>query len=152
MTQDEANHLIFTEKIFQNEIITWPMHKSKSSFPLKSKNEDKNDFILDINNFGRIELRSLTIQNRYTKEIILVRADFGNKKHTNPDHTIVSGNHVHIYLEGSNDGWAYEINAIPDLYLQGKKLFMSLDNDISLFDSFCNLCNIEIPKINLTML
>lgn len=148
MSQVEANQLIGMSKEFVQDAIPWPEHGKKISYTIKSKDETQN-FIVDINNLGRIELRSLTFQNRYTKEIILIRADFGRKQHANPDDTIISGNHIHIYREGFGTSWAYEMSKIPQQYMKYGIAFTS-SNEFDLFSNFCVLCNIDNTGINLS--
>jgi hypothetical protein len=146
LTQNEADQLIDVSKLFCIDAISWPQLGKKQSFEAISI-DGSQKFVIDINHFGRIELRALTFQNRYANDIILVRIDFGRKQHQNPDHQIIDGNHVHIYREGYNVAWAYDIEHIPPRYSQKDNIFKSND-DFTLFDDFCFFCHINSTNIS----
>lgn len=145
LSQDEADQMIAIAKHFVDSTIMWPSHGKKGIFPIVS-DDDQFHFLFDVHNIGKIELSALTLQQRYAKVTILARIDLGNKKHMNPDGTKVHGNHIHIYREGYNDSWAYDITQVPDKYaING--LFMN-NGHMNIFDDFCQICHIQTPQLS----
>lgn len=98
--------------------------------------DNKYKFLIDIKP-GRTERRKkqLTLQERYNKDVILLRLDLNGPPHTNPDGKQLSGNHLHIIKEGYNDRFAYEI---PDNIVDEDDRLQTLIN-------FLEYCKIENP-------
>lgn len=111
LTQKEADALIEMLKSINNTDQPLPFPAPGSEEKLYLQSEDgKNDFIVDINRKGYVSItKKCTYQGRYQKDVVLLRLDVGGAEHTNPDGTIVSENHIHIYKEGYGDKWAYEL-------------------------------------------
>ena len=97
-------------------------------------------FQVDIRNMSRkslgLQLWKSTYQERYEKTMVMARLDIGHGQHTNPDGTIVSGNHLHLYHEKYNDHVAIPL---PENF---SKL---LSNKLSLIKEFFCFCHIEFP-------
>lgn len=98
--------------------------------------DNKYKFLIDIKP-GRTERRKkqLTLQERYNKDVILIRLDLNGPPHTNPDGKQLSGNHLHIIKEGYNDRFAYEI---PDNIVDEEDRLQTLIN-------FLEYCKVENP-------
>lgn len=120
-----------------------PSHGEKSSFKLIGENHHEN-FYLDINRSGIIELSKFTLQNRYVITP-LIRLDIDSSPHINPDGNKVSRNHIHIYQENYGDSWAYELSDVDGLDIENCSAF----NDYLL--SFCKYCNILLPQAQLAI-
>ena len=111
LTQKEADTLIEMLKHIQDSDtpLMFPAPGYAEKLFLQSE-DGKNEFIVDINRRGYINIsKKCTYQGRYQKSIVLLRLDVGGAEHTNPDGTIVSENHIHVYKEGFGDKWAYEL-------------------------------------------
>ncbi|HJJ36432.1 MAG TPA: hypothetical protein O0X27_04570 [Methanocorpusculum sp.] len=79
------------------------------------------------------------LREKYTN-LILVRVDIGDTiKHTNPDGTIVEGNHIHRYIEGYEDKIAQKL---PDDFLNPKDPYQTLTD----FMKYCRIT--KIPNID----
>lgn len=109
LTQEEADKLLkYPKKAISANDYNFPTTKtSKLKIPLKSTDE-LYSFYLDINR-NKFNLYKITYQNRYIKETILARLDLNGAPHQNPDHSEVSGNHLHLYKEGYSDKFAIEL-------------------------------------------
>lgn len=73
------------------------------NIPLYSLSGD--EFVFTLHS-GCLNFGKYTIQNRLKSSNVLIRIDIGSKYHRNPDNTIISGPHVHIYHKGFDDKWA----------------------------------------------
>ncbi len=111
LTQLEADNLLEMLKMIQNANEPFPFPAPGNSEVLSLLSEDgKKEFIVDINRKGYINIaEKCTYQGRYQKDNVLLRLDICGAEHTNPDGTVVSGTHLHVYREGSGDRWAYEL-------------------------------------------
>ena len=139
LTQGEADELREMEKIRaddSNHIFPGP--GSQISIPLYSRDR-AHEFSLDISR-GRIDLAKIKYQNRVYQRIPLLRLDLGYKPHRNPDDTIISEPHIHIYQEGYMDKWAYPLST--DTYV---KIFTNLDDKWTTLRNFLDFCNIVEP-------
>lgn len=117
LTHAEAQRLIHLDKVIESPAIaSFPSSGNRKVLELTSVDGNEN-FIVDINRPGQIFLSRCTYQNRYRKDIILLRLDINGPKHTNPDGTIIPCPHLHVYREGSMDRWAYPVdpNDFPHL-------------------------------------
>lgn len=136
LTQSEADLLIRLAKKLLNRTIGFP--NPGISIELKLESFDKREeFIVDVNRKGRINLKKCTYQNRYRKDIILLRLDLNGPEHENPNGDVISCPHLHIYKEGFDDKWAYPINSteFPDT--------TDLARTVLDFLRYCNVQNIE---------
>jgi hypothetical protein len=134
LTQEEANALIKMEK-YRVDDQKW-LFPSEGVVSIELISADKREnFLLDIRR-ARIDLKKGTYQNRARKIIPLVRLDFGEKSHRNPDGNIVSSPHIHIYREGFGDKWAEPVN---------QNDFPKLDDIWQLLLDFMKFCNVTKP-------
>jgi len=125
---------------------------------LVALNNAREQFILDVNRRGRIRSLKCTYQDRYQMSIILVRLDINGPPHDNPDGTLVSGNHIHIYREGYDDRFAYEFNSAEALNLLSDPdrfgpsiapLTLNTSDLLSVFHDFCHLINVvSSPQVS----
>ena len=87
--------------------------QSMFAFPQKGEKEvltayslDKRTmFLIDITP-GKSRNNKISFQERYKKDVILLRLDMNGPPHTNPDGEKLSGNHLHIAREGYDDRFA----------------------------------------------
>lgn len=128
--------------------IKFPMKGEILSLDVKSFNS-QNSYLVDINKKYAV-IERITFQDRYKKSIILLRLDIGNRPHTNPNGKNISGNHIHIYSDGYNESYAFELD---DPVLQSVNPNFDLNrfktkNHIELFKAFSDFCNISnFPSI-----
>lgn len=142
ITQELADYLLKTEKkIIESEII-FPIQGENIILNSVCINNNQEKLLIDINRKGTLKLTRSTYQGRYQTNIILLRIDIDTKPHRNPDNTIISPTHIHIYREGYGDKWAYP--------LENYECFLDINknNLVEVFVKFCEFCNItEIPRI-----
>jgi len=135
LTQAEADILIALEKVRENDDpVDYPGLGGNVCVPLVSVNK-KEHFFLDVSR-GRIDLKKGKYQERGRHVIVLVRLDFGDAPHRNPDGEEMPSPHLHIYRPGFGDKWATPIprDRFPDT------------NDLwRLLRDFMRYCNITKP-------
>jgi len=121
LSQDLANDLIKIEKKkIDNTIYEFPDRGNKLKVPIISIDEEHR-FLIDVVR-GNIKLKQITYQERYQKEITLVRLDIEGSPHTNPSVAEVPFEflepynsrffdcpHLHLYVEGYDDKWAIPV-------------------------------------------
>ena len=145
MTNSEYDKLMALTKVFVKENINLPRNGEFETYDLESR-ESRDKFYLDIDRRGRIELSKFKLQNRYavTKQP-LVRVDIDSPPHRNPDGTVTSRNHIHIYRETDNDTgnlpWAYDLETIIPMTSDQNNI-----NFMTIFSMFCEYCNICIDN------
>ncbi len=154
ITDNEALNFIKIEKEILNEgVIDFPRQNQFLVLDAVTKNDPKIKFTVDINR-KRAILSRCTFQQRVYTSIPLIRLDIDNKPHRNPDGEVLEGNHIHIYKEGYNLGWAYPLNHAIIHQLNANfdlSLFEDLTSHIDTFISFCSLCNItKMPLFQIT--
>ena len=132
LTQAEANTLIAMKKTFVNTSTITITPGSDETYDLIEDN-GREQFMLDIWR-GTIRLSKVKYQARGRKTIVLVRLDIDGAPHTNPDGKKIAGTHLHLYQEGYEDKWAYQIDP---------KDFGDITNIRRVFEDFCRYCNIE---------
>ena len=139
LSEDLLRHLLLLEKQRVNDqCYNYPSEGSKLSIPLEST-DGKESFHLDISR-ARIRLSKYKYQERYARVIPLIRVDIDAAPHTNPDGSVIQGNHIHIYKKGHGDKWAYE--------LPSEEFADANDMKKTLLDFF-RYCNIvKPPRIN----
>lgn len=131
LSEKEIEYLLNLEKYYSEEkTFKFPSFGGRLSIPLSSADKNEN-FILDISR-SNINISKNTFQNRARKSIVLLRLDINSAPHRNPDGKVLSGNHLHIYKEGSRDKFAYELP--PD--------FNSCTDASSFLEAFMDYCNI----------
>lgn len=109
LSQAEINYLLdVLKKFLQRTTLSFPTAGEYKNLKISSYDE-KEEFIIDINRKGNINLTRCTLQKRYRKEYQLLRLDIAGPPHTNPDGTEISCPHLHIYKEGYGTSWAYPL-------------------------------------------
>ena len=148
MEQSTADYLIGIEKKITEAIISFPQNNAKLSLDVKSVCDDE-EFLLDINRTGIIQLSRCTFQERYNTTIGLIRLDLDKSKpHKNPDGEVIVGPHMHVYRKGYELRWAYLLQNLS----MDSCLFKNTDNLVTAFLDFCNYCNIiTVPSIQGSM-
>lgn len=126
LTNAEAEYLIgVLKRIEKPQFFSFPLANEHKIIDVVSIDE-KESFIIDINR-ARIKLKC-TYQSRYRKDIVLLRLDVNGAPHTNPDGKQMECPHLHIYKEGYDDRWAYELPPdFSDSYDLIEKLIEFLD-------------------------
>ena len=139
LTDEEADYLIKVEKLcLETKEFKFPFNGGKVVIPLVSKDK-KEEFLLDINR-ASIDINKNTFQNRVRKCIKLVRLDLGGAPHRNPDGKEIGTPHIHIYKNGYEDKFAYEL---PEFFLTCKTIK-------DYFYKFLEYCNVT-KKTNIEM-
>ena len=132
LSQEEAKLLINMSKIIEKpRSIKFPLQGEQREMKVISS-DGKIPFILDVNR-GQIKISKCVYQNRYRKDIILLRLCIDSSKHTNPDGEDMGGTHLHVYREGYGDKWAF---SLPVEFSDDMDL-------ITKFFEFLDYCNID---------
>ena len=133
LTENEVKRLIDLGKNRVNdEEHRFPDGGETLEIPLISLDEREN-FLLSVT-VGRIDLSKSNNQLRLKPENIpLVRIDVGNTIHKNPDGTIITGPHIHIYKEGYGLKFAYPLE---------KYLRTNPEDTYQVLCDFMNYCSI----------
>lgn len=131
LTQAEADTLIAMQKTFSGSA-TISLHAGADQTHELIGADKKEKFLLDLSR-GTIRLSKVKLQTRARTAIVLVRLDVDGSPHTNPDGSSIGRTHIHLYREGFDDKWAYQIDPT---------LFASPENIEETFKSFCGYCNI----------
>ena len=132
LSQIDADNLVKTLKfIVKPTKVRFPQPGESTEIDIRSVDK-KNKFLLDINR-GRVKLVKCTYQNRYRKDIVLLRLDINGSPHTNPDGKTIPCPHLHIYREGFGDKWAV---LLPDDFSD------NMDIVTKLFE-FMDYCKID---------
>lgn len=134
MPQQQADALFVLEK-YRVDTKEWdyPSLGGAKSIPLLSADR-RESFFLDLRR-SQIAIAKRTHQNRGPQNVILARLDFG-PPHRNPDGEEIGSPHLHRYVEGYGDKWAYPV---PDEH------FFDLSDLWHTLDDFMAFCNIVAP-------
>ena len=143
LTQSEADFLLAMEKTAEADI-EWefPTMGMKVEIPLFGPAK-RERFMLDISR-GTIDLNRVKYQNRARQVIILARLELSGPPHRNPDGAEVPTPHMHRYVEGFADKWAY---SVPTQY------FHDLSDRWQTLQDFMGFCNVtQRPRIRMVLL
>lgn len=135
LTQNEIDNLLnMLKKVkYEKDYFNFPEKGSKAMLDVMSLDE-KTRFIINITpGSKRSNNKKITYQERYLKDIVLLRLDIAGPYHTNPDGTTVSGNHLHIIREGKDDRYAFEI----------PEEFVNIDDKIEILINFLEYCKVQ---------
>ena len=125
LTQEEADILIamikkFIDKKGNGQVMELPNIKERVFFEVVGeKREDK--FLIHLEDKRINEYaKKFTCQGRLkSNDIILMRLDINpTGRHKNPDGEKIHGNHIHIYKEGDDDGWAIPIDIDDNSFIE----------------------------------
>ena len=100
------------------------------------------EYLMDINR-KLCTLTRITYQNRVQKTVTLLRLDIDTKLHKNPDGKIIGGTHLHIYKEGYDTAWAYELDdpILRDINPNFNPNDLNCNDMERRFEAFSRLCN-----------
>lgn len=146
MTDIEFQVLMGLKKVFAIDGCRLPNNGENATYDLISPGSNEK-FLFDIDRKGKIELSKFKLQNRYGQtKLPLVRVDIDSPPHMNPDGTIVSRNHIHIFKEMDSDTgnlpWAYDLETFEKIKYDRKNIrFMDV------FFAFCEYCNIDVENV-----
>ena len=142
LAQAEADALIsMAKRLIMKGIIKFPSLGGYTTLDLASL-DGREEFIVDVNRKGQIKLTKCTYQERYRKDIILLRLDIDGPDHRNPDDEVLPCPHLHIYREGFAHKWAFPIP--PGIFTDTGDLV----NTMIEFLRYCNVTNLhEIAQI-----
>ena len=108
LTQYEADALIKINKIPVNgNLIKLPDFGGVTEVFLQSQDKQEK-FILNYRK-GKIDISKRNHHFRGRKMTGLARLDLDGKPHRNPDKTEIGPRHLHLYREGYELKWAFEI-------------------------------------------
>lgn len=138
ITNDEFERLMKIKKIFKSDI-KLPVIGEDASYSLKSI-DNRYEFDFDIGRSGKYELNA-KLQQRYQLCICLFRLEVNSPPHINLNGERISRNHIHIYQEGYNLSWAYELDTFKDY----KFNYIDFNN---LFQDVCIFSNIVVSDNN----
>lgn len=133
LTDVEYARLMALQKEFIS-VPRLPMEGEKRSYAVRSLDEKEN-FLLTTERKIVFELSKSKLNQTYAREPIF-RVEFNGPPHQNPDGTIISRSHVHIYRAGYGMSWAYPLDTFDPA------LFKHPNNYNILFEDFCSYCNI----------
>lgn len=137
LKQAEADALLALEKRGVDSQ-TWDYRDFGGAITVPLISMDRRErFILDLRR-SQINLAKGTYQNRARQVVILVRLDFGGSPHRNPDGKRVESPHLHLYREGFDDKWAFQV---PERFMDLSDSWRTLGD----FMAYCNI--VEPPSI-----
>lgn len=134
LKQHDADRLLQMAKQAANTSSrSFPSQGGTLEVPLIAVNGHEK-FMLNVNRNSQIEAK-ITYQTRALKTVILARLDFG-AEHRNPDGVRVGSPHLHVYTEGYDDKWAYELPHEDFASFNGAN---DLDDWFNRFLDFCQI-------------
>jgi len=132
LTQAEAVRLMEMGKhCLASEQYVFPTDGAGIRIPIVSEDR-RHEFVLDVCS-KRLNLKKYTFGNRTKNIVTLVRVDLlEGGRHINPDHTEITGPHIHEYREGYGDKWA---RPLPSEFGPPDRIF-------GVFQHFMDFCRI----------
>ena len=151
LEQSQVDEIMEISKRFEDgisvyEIPIWqPHHKSSRSYGVMpcDGNRSFGQMTQNIQMKGMCrdeEIKTLTFVHKITRNCIC-RLDYGRfiHSHLNPDGTLVSGPHLHVYREGFDDSIAIPLSSV----------FPELSNDtVELVKAFLDYCHIRYDGVD----
>lgn len=139
MTDSEFNALMGLKKHINADKIELPqMGELGKIIPVVS-DTTTDTFAIDADRRCSIALYRHKLQERYLNfPENMVRLEINGRPHTNPDGTVLSRNHIHIFSEQYGLSVAYELDSVSNV------LFKDLSSFDKIFYDFCKFCNINI--------
>ncbi len=134
LTQAEADALLAMEKHRKDDTEWDYSGLGKLVITLVSA-DGRESFFLDLWR-NKLNLRRGKYQNRARENQVLARLDFGGPPHRNPDGKEVKAPHLHLYIEGFADSWAYPVPS---------KHFSNISDLQLTLEEFMRYCNITKP-------
>ena len=139
LTQYEADALIKQDKVpTDNRLIDLPDFGGSIAIKLQSQDMQEN-FILNYRR-SKIKLSKVNHHLRAPHKTDLVRLDVGGPPHRNPDGKEIGPNHLHLYREGYDLKFAYDVP---------KTDFPNLKNIRKTLEDFLRYCHVvKQPNFN----
>ncbi len=145
LTDESAYQLIHENKKFITSSFPFPDEGGKVNL-IGSGLLSKTEFLVDINRSSMM-LEKITMQERVYQAIPLLRIDLDTKPHHNPDDTMISGNHLHVYREKYGSSFAYELydptikKMNPSVDLEQLLAIQNARERFKIFTQFCHFIN-----------
>ncbi len=138
LSQSEGDLLLKMPKMsVSTHSVNMPSLGGQLELGLVSKDK-KEEFIINYNQ-NSINLVKRNHHIRSRRSIGLARLDLFGPPHQNPDGNFVGPNHLHLYREGFDLKWAYEVPL---------KSFSDLDDSIKTLQEFMTYCNVvKFPEL-----
>ena len=142
IAQAEYEFLMQQDKEFEDLIHPIQLGPAPLQWTKKiNSTKTKEVFLFDFYR-GSVELSKYTFNKRYRQTVILLRYDNGGR-HTNPDGVLFEGPHVHLYREGYNDKFAFQVSEV------GINTSDSMEEVLKKIMQFCNIK--RFPSIEISM-
>ena len=131
LTQTEADSLIKMDKVFidRSPLLINSINTQRE---LLSKTNPEIKFFLNIRQTA-LEFGVFSSVNRFFSQPLMRICVNEDSRHENPDGSVITGSHIHIYKENHQDRWAYPISDYG---------FIS-EEIISCIERFLSVCSIE---------
>lgn len=144
MTNDEFQQLLAMKKHFEEHSIELPNPGEKAVRPFKVLSDTTKDvFFVDTDRKSTIVLSKKKLQERHmNSNTVMIRLEIDCVPHMYRDGTRSSRNHIHIFDEQYG-------NVTYDLSGEYGKLFSNINDFVSVFYDFCNMCNIKTDNVNI---
>lgn len=141
----EIEELIYEIKEFSKKIQTINL-QCKNGYKFKEElnsNDGKNTYNLYLS-YGKINIEKISINTVHKQSNkVIVRLDLGNQRHINPDGTIITSDHIHIYKDGYDEKFAYTLDSN-----EFKSLFPDRKDRTALLKAYLEFIKVmSIPKI-----
>jgi len=143
MDKEYFERLMKMAKKFEDEGVVIPKLGMIESLKVLSE-DGRETFYVDCDRKNRIELK-VKNQNRHSSNTVLFRVEVNCPPHLNPDGTLLSRNHVHIFTEEYGESFAVELDEFHP------HLFKKWNDFNSLFEDFCEYSNIEVQSTQLSI-
>lgn len=137
ISNETFNELMQLDKFIESKKNFLPHKGEKAQINIYDSSK-REKFIVDINRSGKFEDKA-TIQTRYVTggNVVIIRLDINGPEHENPDGNIIERNHIHIYKEGYDTRYAYNLSSFHLTY------FKNITDFLCLFDDYCDYNNIK---------
>lgn len=144
MSDSEFQNLMALQKHINDDKIELPRMGELGKTITVVSDTSSDVFAVDTDRRSSITLYRQKLQERHlnTQER-MVRVEINSRPHTNPDGTVLSRNHIHIFSEKYGLSMAYELDTIS------KELFKDLTSFDKVFYDFCKYCNIQIDNVQI---
>ena len=144
MSDEEFKELMSMQKHIYDDKISLPTAGELGKQICATSDSTSDVFILDLDRRGTISLNKKKIQERHgNSQTKMIRLEVDAPPHTNPDGTLLSRNHIHIYSEQYGMSMAYELDTFHET------LFKDTSNFLSIFYDFCSYCNINVENLQI---
>ncbi len=130
LEQWKADQLLSTAKIYSHTTTVELVPGTSVEYQVEDV-DGHEFFVLDVW-CARRNAQKGRIQLRYQRSVVLARLCTA-VPHTNPDHEVLRGPHLHRYREEYDDKWAEQVEPFTDL--------------AQAIEFFCNKINLAVPDV-----